>query len=79
MKQSGIDLFLCVSTDPHMSEYLCDHFKVTEYFSGCTSDNVVLAVDAADADKTLAALEAAGEKAYRIGRIEAGQKGVELC
>ena len=46
MKQSGIDLFLCVSTDPHMSEYLCDHFKVTEYFSGCTSDNVVLAVDA---------------------------------
>ena len=40
---------------------------------------MVLAVDAADADKTLAALEAAGEKAYRIGRIEAGQKGVELC
>lgn len=49
MKQSGIDLFLCVSTDPHMSEYLCDHFKVTEYFSGCTSDNVVLAVDAESA------------------------------
>ena len=40
---------------------------------------MVLAVDAADADKTLAALEEAGEKAYRIGRIEAGQKGVELC
>ena len=40
---------------------------------------MVLAVDAADADQTLAALEAAGEKAYRIGRIEAGQKGVELC
>ncbi len=40
---------------------------------------MVLAVDAADADKTLAALEAAGEKAYRIGWIEAGQKGVELC
>ena len=40
---------------------------------------MVLAVDAADADRTLAALEAAGEKAYRIGWIEAGQKGVELC
>ena len=40
---------------------------------------MVLAVDVADAGKTLAALEAAGEKAYRIGWIEAGQKGVELC
>ncbi|MDO4345442.1 MAG: phosphoribosylformylglycinamidine cyclo-ligase [Eubacteriales bacterium] len=40
---------------------------------------MVLAVDAADAQKTLDALQAAGETAYLVGRIEAGEKGVELC
>ncbi len=40
---------------------------------------MVLAVDSADADKTLAALEAAGEKAYVIGEIIEGEKGVTLC
>ncbi len=40
---------------------------------------MVLAIDAADADKALKALEAAGEKAYIVGEIQAGEKGVELC
>lgn len=40
---------------------------------------MMLAVDPADADKTIAALEAAGEKAYVVGQIEAGEKGVTLC
>ena len=40
---------------------------------------MVLAVDPADAEKTKAALEAAGETAYVIGSIAEGEKGVELC
>ena len=40
---------------------------------------MVLAVDAADADKAMEAARAAGETPYVIGRIEAGEKGVELC
>lgn len=40
---------------------------------------MVLAVDPADVEKTLAALEATGDKAFVIGEIAAGEKGVELC
>ena len=40
---------------------------------------MMLAVDAADADKTIAALKAAGEDAYLVGQVEAGDKGVTLC
>lgn len=40
---------------------------------------MVLAVDPADADKTIAALEAAGETAYVLGEAAEGEKGVELC
>ena len=41
---------------------------------------MVLAVDSADADKTVEALKAAGEDAYVIGETMSGsQKGVELC
>ena len=39
---------------------------------------MVLAVDAADADKTLAALKEAGEAAYVIGKVEAGSKEVVI-
>ena len=41
---------------------------------------MVLAVDSADAEKTVLALNAAGEDAYVIGETVSGaQKGVELC
>ena len=40
---------------------------------------MVLAVDAADADKTIAALKAAGEEAYLVGTCVAGEKGVTIC
>lgn len=40
---------------------------------------MVLAIDPADADKTIAALEAAGEKAYVVGHVEQGEKGVTVC
>lgn len=39
---------------------------------------MMLAVDAADVDKTLEALKAAGETAYVVGQIEAGEKGITL-
>ncbi|EET59893.1 phosphoribosylformylglycinamidine cyclo-ligase [Marvinbryantia formatexigens DSM 14469] len=40
---------------------------------------MVIAVDAADTEKAVAALEAAGETAYVIGSVAEGEKGVELC
>lgn len=40
---------------------------------------MVLAVDERDAQRTLAALREAGEKAYLVGSVEAGEKGVRLC
>ncbi len=40
---------------------------------------MVIAVDPADADKTLKAIEAAGEQPHVVGRVEAGEKGVALC
>lgn len=39
---------------------------------------LVIAVDPAQADAAIAAIEAVGEKAYRVGSIEAGEKGVIL-
>ena len=40
---------------------------------------MVLAVNPADVEKTMAAIQAAGDKAYVVGRIEEGEKGVTLC
>lgn len=40
---------------------------------------MVVAVDAADVEKTMAAVRTAGETSYVIGQIEAGEKGVTLC
>ena len=40
---------------------------------------MVLAVDCADAQRAMEALQAAGETPYRIGEITAGEKGVTLC
>ena len=39
---------------------------------------MVIAVSPEDAERTISALEKAGEKAYRIGRIENGEKGAVL-
>lgn len=39
---------------------------------------MVLAVDKADVDKTIAALEMTGDKAYVVGHVEAGDKCAEL-
>ena len=40
---------------------------------------MVLAVDAKDVDKTMAAIREAGDTPYIIGEIKDGEKGVTLC
>ncbi len=45
MREAGIHAYLMTSSDYHASEYVGDFFKVSEYFSGCTSDNVVFIVE----------------------------------
>lgn len=40
---------------------------------------MVIAVDAADVERTMDAIGAAGETPYVVGRVEAGEKGVTLC
>ena len=40
---------------------------------------MLLAVDPADAEKIVAAIEASGEKAWIAGTCQAGEKGVTLC
>ena len=40
---------------------------------------MVLAVAGEDAEKTLAAIQAAGETPYIVGSCEAGEKGVVIC
>ena len=52
-----------------------EHMMYNTYNMGI---GMVLALPADSAEKAVAVLEEAGEKAYRIGRVEAGQKGVEL-
>ncbi|MGX8728181.1 MAG: aminopeptidase P family N-terminal domain-containing protein [Lachnospiraceae bacterium] len=44
MAAETVDVLLMTSSDDHASEYVGDYYKVTDFFSGCTSDNVVLIV-----------------------------------
>ncbi len=52
-----------------------EHMMYNTYNMGL---GMVLAVDSADVDKTLEAIKAAGDKAWVVGKCEAGEKGVEL-
>lgn len=45
MINAGLDIFLISSTDPHSSEYVCEHDKISEFLTGCTSDNVYLVIE----------------------------------
>ncbi len=40
---------------------------------------MIVAVDPADVDKAMEAIKAAGDTAYIVGEIKAGEKGVTLC
>lgn len=67
---------------PEIFKMLAKEGKIAEQMMYNTFNmgiGMVLAVDPADADKTMAALKAAGETAYIIGETADGEKGVELC
>ncbi len=80
MKESGIDYYLMTSSDCHASEYVSNYFKVTEFVSGCTSDNVILIVGEKDAFLWTDGryfISAAGELAGTgITLMKDGEKGV---
>ena len=40
---------------------------------------MIVAVDAADVEKSMEAMRAAGDTPYVIGEIKDGEKGVTLC
>ena len=44
MKKEGIDGYLIPSSDPHMSEYLPDHYTARSWFSGFNGSAGTLAV-----------------------------------
>jgi Xaa-Pro aminopeptidase len=46
MAEMSVDICLITSSDYHSSEYVGDYFKTSVFFSGCTSDNVILLVTA---------------------------------
>ena len=64
-------IFKMLSVDGDVAE----HMMYNTFNMGI---GMVLAIDPADVDKTIAAIEAAGEKAYVIGRTIEGE-GVTLC
>ncbi len=53
-----------------------EHMMYNTYNMGV---GMCLAIDPADADKTIAAIESAGDKAFVLGTVVAGEKGVDLC
>ena len=53
-----------------------EHMMYNTYNMGL---GMVLAVDPADADSTVRAVESAGEKAYIVGEVIKSDAGVELC
>ena len=65
-------IFKMLSTDGDIAEEMM-------YNTFNMGIGMVLAVDPADADKTMEALKAAGEDCYIIGKTESGEKGVTLC
>ena len=53
-----------------------EHMMYNTYNMGI---GMVVAVDAADAERTMEAMKSAGDTPYIIGSVEAGEKGVTLC
>ncbi len=65
-------IFKMLSTDGDIAEEMM-------YNTFNMGVGMVLAVDPADAQKTIDAIKAAGEEAFVLGSVEAGEKGVTLC
>jgi len=49
LKKAEAAAYLCAACDPHESEYISDHYKVTEYLTGFTGENATLLVTADEA------------------------------
>ena len=65
-------IFKMLSTDGDIAEEMM-------YNTFNMGVGMVLAVDSADAEKTIEAIKAAGEEAFVLGNVEVGEKGVTLC
>ncbi len=67
---------------PPIFKLLAENGKIEEKMMYNTFNmglGMVVAVDEADVDKTMAAIKAAGDQPYVVGTIENGEKGVTLC
>ena len=67
---------------PPIFRMLAEEGRIEEHMMYNTFNmgiGMMLAVEAEEADKTMEAIRASGETPYVVGRIEAGEKGVELC
>ena len=67
---------------PPIFKLLAEKGKIVEKMMYNTFNmglGMVVAVDEADVDKTMAAIKAAGDRPYVVGTIENGEKGVTLC
>ena len=67
---------------PPIFKLLAKKGDITEHMMYNTFNmglGMILAVDPADVDAAMKAIEEAGDKPYVVGHIEAGEKGVTLC
>ena len=53
-----------------------EHMMYNTYNMGI---GMIVAVDSADADRTMEAVRAAGETCYVVGEIKDGDQGVTIC
>src|SRR5674536_88655 len=44
MKNSGIDLYIIPSTDPHLGEYIPDHWRIIAWLTGFTGSSATVVV-----------------------------------
>ena len=44
MKASGIDVYLIISTDPHLGEYIPGHWKIVQWLTGFTGSSAIVII-----------------------------------
>ncbi len=79
MIHDGIDYYLVDTFDPHGSEYICDYYKLRQYFSGFTGSNGLLLVCHDEAFLWTDGryfVQASGELYKGITLLKMGEKGV---
>jgi phosphoribosylformylglycinamidine cyclo-ligase len=84
MLKDGVRAVICKDSYPvpPIFKLLAEKGKIEEKMMYNTFNmglGMVVAVDEADVDKTMAAIKAAGDQPYVVGTIENGEKGVTLC